>query len=431
MRVVRVVCAKRVVGEMRPTIPTDPAGSPFGLRQTLAYSAGNAAAGLVFAFTNAALPLYLGRYGFPNWLIGLLSQERPPLAGLLQILVGALSDRTRTRLGRRRPYILAGIPVAAAALMALALHPPAVLVVLLLLVMTSFLAIGYGPYLTLLVDLVPAERRGRVGSVLNIGNMAGQMLMLWLASTLWVQREPLVFALVAGGLLLGFGLTVAGVRERATSRAVASYPGLARPAGMRPADYVRSVLRYREAMKYLLATVFFWVGTGGVVPFLTRFGVQELGTDEATAFRLLLIPLGATAVVSLPAGWLGDRFGKKRVILAGLLMMGVSIVVGSQVRTVEQAAAALVVTGAANALCTVLLFPLLADLIPRERAGEFSGIGSATWELAQPVGAVLGGLAADVTGSLRTSLVVAGLLVLVSGALLLPVRPGVMPPAHD
>jgi predicted MFS family arabinose efflux permease len=92
------------------------------------------------------------------------------------------------------------------------------------------------------------------------------------------------------------------------------------------------------------------------------------------------------------------------------------------VQTVAQAVALLVVTGAANALCFVLLFPLLADLMPEDRSGEFTGLGSGVWELAQPLGAVLGGLAADVTGSLRTTLFAAALLVLVAAVLLAPVR---------
>ncbi len=437
--------------------------APFTLAQTLLYSAGNFGAGLLFAFTNAALPLYLAGYQLPNAAIGLLSQERPPLAGVLQLAVGALSDRTRTRLGRRRPYIALGVPVAAAALLALALHPPAGLVIALLVVMTSFLAIGYGPFLALMVDLVPSEQRGRVGSVLNIANMAGQVLMLWLASQFWETQEALVFWIVGGALLLGFGLTIVGLREPAPPGRLegggagktgaagetgetgaagvgddvsdGSLPGLRLPrrpplTDLRPLEYARDVLRHGEVARYLLATLFFWLGTGGVVPFLTRFGVQELGTDEATAFRLLMLPLLAAAVISLPAGWLGDRFGKQRVLLVGLVLMGVSVLVGSQVRTVEQAAATLLVTGAANGLCTVLLFPLLADLIPRDRAGEFTGLGSAVWELAQPLGAVAGGLAADVTGSLRTTLAAAGLLVLVSGALLLRVRPPQGPPEH-
>jgi maltose/moltooligosaccharide transporter len=441
---------------MAPSAPSDsPGPSPgpqarFTLGQTLLYGAGNFGAGLLFAFTNAALPLYLAGYRLPNAAIGLLSQERPPLAGLLQLAVGALSDRTRTPLGRRRPYILLGIPISVAALLALALHPPGVVVVALLVLMTSFLAIGYGPYLALMVDLVPSPQRGRVGSVLNVASTAGQLLMLWVASQFWERREAMVFWVAGGGLLLGFGLTVLGLRERAVpagtavegagegaveggeggangnrpgeTRPSVRLPSLPRLAELRPLEYARGVLRERQVARYLLATLFFWLGMGGVVPFLTRFGTQELGTDEATAFRLLMLPLLTAAVVSLPAGWLGDRFGKRRVLLVGLVLMGGSVLVGSQVRTVEQAAAALLVTGIANGLCAVLLFPLLADLIPRERAGEFTGLGAAAWELAQPLGAVAGGLAADATGSLRATLATAGLLVLVAAALLLRVR---------
>jgi MFS family permease len=186
--------------------------------------------------------------------------------------------------------------------------------------------------------------------------------------------------------------------------------------------YLRDVLAHREMTKYLLATLFFWLGTGSVIPFLTRFAVNELGTDESTAFQLLMVAIVATAIFTLPAGWLGDRLGKKPILLLGLGLYGTAVLVGSQVRTVEQAAAALVVTGAANALCTSLLFPLLADLMPRERAGEFTGLGSAVWELAQPLGAMFGGLAADLTGSLRTTLVAAAFLTLLACALLTRVR---------
>ena len=90
----------------------------FSVRRSVLYGVGNFGAGMVFAFTNAALPLYLASYGLPNWANGLLAQDRPPLAGLSQIAVGFLSDRTRTPLGRRRPYILFGIPLAAATLAA-------------------------------------------------------------------------------------------------------------------------------------------------------------------------------------------------------------------------------------------------------------------------------------------------------------------------
>jgi maltose/moltooligosaccharide transporter len=406
-------------------------GHAFSPVRTAAYGAGNVGAGTVFGLANAALPLYLAGYGFPNVAIGLLAQDRPPLAGLSQIVVGALSDRTNTRLGRRRPYILGGVPVAAAALLGLALHPPVWLMVPVLVLATTALAVAYGPYLALLRDLVPDRQRGRVGAVQTLGSMLGQLAILSLASQFWERQEGLVFGVVAGALLVGFGLTFVGVDEGRGSRTSALRGGEGRgrmllsPLVPRPSPlrYVRGLLRHREAAKYMLPTLFFWLGTGSVVPFLTRFAVNELGTDEATAFRLLMVAIGSTALCTLPAGWLGDRFGKKPVLLVGLVAFGLVVLVGSQVRTVEQAVVALAFTGAANGVCTALLFPLLADLIPGERAGEFTGLGTAAWELAQPLGAVLGGLGADLTGTLRTALLAAGVMLLVAGALLVPVKP--------
>jgi|DewCreStandDraft_5_1066085.scaffolds.fasta_scaffold01429_16 Na+/melibiose symporter-like transporter len=220
---------------------------------------------MMFAFTNAVLPLYLAGYGLPNAVIGVLSQERPPLAGLSQIVAGALSDRTRTPLGRRRPYILAGIPVAAAALLALALRPPLWAMLFALVLTTTALAIAYGPYLALLADLVPARQRARAGAVLALGSGFGQLLFLSLAAQFWPQQAALVFVLVAGGLLAGFALVLLGVREKVLA------PAALEPLSFRPVAYVRGVLEHREVMKHLFATLFFWLGTGGVVPFLTRF----------------------------------------------------------------------------------------------------------------------------------------------------------------
>ena len=388
----------------------------FGATRAIAYGAGNGGAGFLFAFMNTAVPLYLSTYGMPNTWIGLFSQERPPTAGIGQVVIGALSDRTRARLGRRRPYILIGIPLAVLALLALIPHPPLSVVIALLLVLTMAFAIGYGPYLAMLADLVPPDRRARVGGVLNITNMLGQLAILVLAMQLWSSNEQLIFFVVAAALLVGFAITVLFVPERPIATAPLA------PVRVDLGAWSRGVFSEREVMKFLLATLFFWFGTAGVVPFITRFAVTELETTEAVAFQLFIVAVAGTALGTLPAGWIADRIGKKQVMIVGLAAFGITALVGSQLRTVESAMVAMFVIGLANAACTVPLLPLLADLIPRDRAGEFSGIGTGVWEFAQPFGAIVGGAIADTTGSLRWTLVLAGVLVLVSGVLLTRVR---------
>lgn len=82
--------------------------------KTLLYSAGSIGAGACFAFNNFVLPQLLKAAGAGDLLTGLLSSTRSIEGAVIQPTIGAPSDRTRTRLGRRRHYILAGIPLSAA-----------------------------------------------------------------------------------------------------------------------------------------------------------------------------------------------------------------------------------------------------------------------------------------------------------------------------
>ncbi len=385
---------------------------PRGLSRTgtIEYAAGNLGAGLLFAFMNSALPLDLGHYGLPNVAIGLLAQERPPHAAVVQIVAGIASDRTRTGIGRRRPILLAAVPVTALALFALALHPPVAVMVALLVVMSAAFATAYGPYQALLADLVPTEQRGRVNGALAVAGMIGQILVLVLATFLWERSEAIVFVIVGIALLVGYGVVVLRIREDRG----ASSPG----APLHPLRWLRDVSRQREVMRYLLATFFFWFAFGGLAPFLTRFGVTELGTTEEEAIRLFLIVVVSTVLFALPAGWLVDRYGKKRILMLGLVLSAIGAAVGSQVQTVQQAMIMLAIVGVSNALATVPQLPLLTDLIAKERAGEMTGVGSAVWELSQPLGALAAGALADMAGTLRISLFMAGVALAVAAALL-------------
>lgn len=398
------------------TEPGDTSVPALSPARTALFGAGNFGAGTMFGFANAALPLYLASYGLPNVIIGVLAQERSPLATIVQPLAGAFSDRTRGPLGRRRPFILVGIPLCALALLAMAMHPPLPIMLALLLVMSPCLAFAYSPYLALLADIVPSEQRGRVGAALSVASLMGQLGILWFATQFWDDAPAVVFAVVATALILGFALTVVGVREPLPPEPP---PGALR---FRPGDYLRDLATRRTLLIYLLASACFWLGNGGVLPFLTRFAVNELGADASTAFRLLMVAIASTAIFAPVAGWLADRFGKRPVLLTGMTLFGSIVIIGSQVRSVEEAFVAMAVVGVANAACAVLLLPALADLIPPSRAAELTGLGGAVWELSQPLGAALAGSIADATGSLRPALVLGGLLPLVGAVVLLWVR---------
>src|SRR5438045_363207 len=83
------------------------------------YSVATFGSQAVFTLFTTGMSFFLASYtelkAHPEW-IGLLSNERAAVAAVAQPIVGRLSDRTRTPIGKRKPFILIGIPITATSL---------------------------------------------------------------------------------------------------------------------------------------------------------------------------------------------------------------------------------------------------------------------------------------------------------------------------
>jgi MFS family permease len=396
---------------------SSPPQRPLSFWQSAVFGCGNFGANVVYSFLNGAAGLYLNRYPqVPEWAVGLLAQERSLAGALVQPIVGAMSDRTRTRFGRRRPYFVIGVALTAASLLFLAGFPPIVPMLMVLSINAFFLNVAVDPYMALLADLVPIDQRGRVGALLAVFNMLGQIAATVAALLLWDRSPELVFLIVAAALVVSFGITTVFIKEPDAP------PRPSEPLGIDVGGYLRDLAGRRDLLLYILAAALYWMGTGGVLPYLTRFGVNVLGLSEGESFQLLLPALAGTIIGAVPAGYVADRRGKKPVIAVGLFAYAVIAVVASQVATVPQALLAMGVVGLANGVWTALAIPLLVDLVPPERAAEMTGLGSAVWSLAQPIGAVIAGLLIASAESYRITFVGAGVFIFLCFILILFVR---------
>ena len=389
------------------------------------YSVANLGASVVYGMFNTAMPLYLATYRIPEWLVGLLANERSFVGAFVQPVVGRISDRTRTPLGRRRPFFLIGVPLMAASIMLLATYPNFWVMLTLMTIGSFFLAVAMDPYIALLSDLFPMKQRGRVGGLLGLTTALGVIAFALMATFLWESNPTLVFGLTVAILVLTFGFTFLTVKEPPLPARVTVEKK--RP---NPMAYVRELLTHREAAKYVGALTLYWIGAGGATPFVTLFGKNALGATEGQVFLLPLAFVVTTALFSIPAGILADKIGKKRVMTVGLLIYGLGAIVGSQSADLVQATIALAIIGVGNAGTSAPLNALLIDLIPRSRAAELVGVGSAVWSFAQPLGSVLAGLAVGLASmfvsendKFRWSFIFAGVAIVVAAVVLQTVRP--------
>jgi maltose/moltooligosaccharide transporter len=374
-------------------------------RKALAYSCGNLAAGLFYAFNNFTLPIYLSLYTTTAIRIGWRSSTRAVEQAIFQPLVGAWSDRTWTRIGRRAPFFLASMPIAAVLMLATGLipHDPAFL---LLTVATIFLFslafnVGIDPYIALLADVTTPEQRGSVSGISAIFQFVGQVALLVGATFLWSVHPGWVFVMVAVGLIIGFLIVVLGVRERRRhlEKSPLKHTASTRRSFMSFLVYLRHLFsEQREAMKLLGVRIIYQFGINAAMPFLTLFVITEIGTrgwPELVAGVPLLAPFGlerlgpeaisqqvaavlllVTGLAALPVGYLGDRVGKKGVFAAGLLIVGVMALLAAGAVSIPQLLVYVFFLGIGNAATTVLFFPLLTDLVPASRVGEFAGLSA-------------------------------------------------------
>jgi len=351
--------------------------------KTLLYSAGSVGAGAFFAFNNFVLPQLLKAAGAGDLLTGLLSSTRSIEGAIIQPTVGALSDRTRGRFGRRRPFIAIGIPLSAAFFVVAATQHDVLGLTIGIFLFSIFFNAAADPYVALLADITTVSERGILQGVSTAIQLASQVAFLVLISTASAGGGiPSWSYLLVAGLMVGtFAVTVLGVHEPRIVDLTEERLGFRR--------YVAELTQHRQAMRYLAAIFVFMVGFSAVLPYLTLFITVDIGQSEQVALALAAATLLVTAVAALAFGKVADRVGAKPVLLAGWGLLAVAAFGGIVIQRLPETIAVVVLAGIGNGAATAAGWPLLASLVPAEKTGVFAGLKAAAESIAIPASVVV------------------------------------------
>ena len=357
-------------------------------KTSLLYAAGSIGTGAFYAFNNFVLPTILKSFGAPDLVIGLLSSTRSIEGALIQPTVGAFSDRVWTRFGRRRPFMLVGIPLSAIFFVAGAFVNSLLPLAVVIFLFSIFFNVAVDPYTALLADITPLEHRGWLSGLSTAMQLASSVafLVIIFFATADAAGIPLwIYVLVAAILVASFGITVVGIHER---RELADdSPGQARRLPIRA--YVDAILEQRQAVRYLGTLFVYQFGLNAIVPYLVLFIVAEIHQTEQVAFGLSAMLLVVTAIAAVLFGKLADRIGTRRVLAIGWGLLAVSAVAGVLITTLAETVVVVVLAGVGNGAATAVTWPLLTALIPPERTGVFAGLKAAAESIAIPLSVVV------------------------------------------
>lgn len=335
------------------------------------------------------LPALLLRYvpeALKNTYLGGMTFAGLVLAMIVQPLAGGLSDRTQTRWGRRRPWMLAGTLASLGILAGMALAGGfwALLLAYVLLQVASNTA--HGPAQGLIPDLVPGERRGVASGWKNLFDMAGLIVTSLVAGQLMGQDNPtLAFGLIGAVLTVSAAVTLLGTPETAvqktdmdadTAEAVATDEAFPR-AGRR--RWFGADLRRYPDYAWLIASRFLiLLGIYAVQSFAQYFIQDRLAVSnapEVTGNLMATIGIALTLLV-FPAGWLSDRVGRRRLNIGAGLLASAGIFLLILVRDVRSLYLAGTVIGMATGIFVSVNWAWATDLIPAEQAGLYLGLSN-------------------------------------------------------
>jgi len=340
----------------------------------------------------------------PNTALGILGFIGLLVAMVVQPIVGVFSDRARTKLGRRLPFLIGGAVLIAISLFLLVLAP-ALWVLLLGVILIQFSSnILQGPWQALIPDLVPESQRGTASSlkaVLDIiavivGGMAAGMLLgkmdQWgTAAAYATAGAPVV--------LFGILVTITAIWAREKKEAAAeSVTSRSVGEALKNAFYVN--FRERPVFGWWFANrILFWGAFIAINSFLINYLMDVVGMKQAEAQsfygNLKMILGGALILLALLSGWLSDKFGRKPLMLTSSIVSFVGAVFLLLVRdkTLITVAGAIIGMGIGTFLSAS--WALATDIVPREEAARYLGIANIATCIGSGTARLLGGVLID------------------------------------
>ncbi|MCP9211793.1 MFS transporter [Streptomyces sp. NEAU-Y11] len=229
-------------------------------------------------------------------------------------IAGALSDRTRSRWGRRTPWVIAGGLGSAVSLLALGTLGALVWIALFWALTKMFLNVLIAPVNALVPDRTPPEKRGFVSALMGLAGFAGAVGGTLVAAA-FVSRIP------AGYTVIAVGLVAAAVSFALLSgdRSSAGEPRSPFHLGRFLRGFWVSPRRYPDFAWAFVARTAMVLGFNAILTYQLYILQDYVGMslDEAAELSpaLNLVLVVGVIIGTIPSGALSDRLGRRKVFV--------------------------------------------------------------------------------------------------------------------
>ncbi|MBL8099607.1 MAG: MFS transporter [Anaerolineales bacterium] len=399
---------------------------------------------VVWGVYNAFVPIFLSeKFGLSAALVGFFMTLDNIAALFIQPPVGAWSDRLRSPLGRRIPFILIGAPITA---VAFGLVPIAAILPLFVACTSTLLlsaALWRTPLVALMPDITPSEFRSQANGIVNFMGGIGVIVALQTGGMLYKMSPNFPFWLGSALVLVSALIVYLFIEEPKEYGESEKQPSMLESLKEIFNDEDKSGLR-------ILFAIFFWfIGYSALETFFTLYAKNHLGLNEGDGATLLSVLPLFFVLTAIPSGFLAGRIGRRLTISIGLItisimlfllyitpaqalltgiaplpLVGIPLVEGGT-RMLTLAGVFLIVCGISWAFININSLPMVVDLTGLARVGTFTGLYYLFSTLSAIAGPNINGWAIQLTGNnYNMIMIIAPVFMLIAFWLMIGVKRG-------
>lgn len=367
-------------------------------KKTFTLGFGFFAISITWSVYNAFMPLLLGNYLKSAALIGFIMTIDNYLALFIQPAVGFYSDKINTRFGRRMPFIMVGMPLAAVFMFLIPQTKSLYALVFALLFMNLSMSIYRSPVIALMPDITAKQHRSKSNSIINFMGGIGSLIAYLIGGRLFELNEGYPFILSSFLILFSFGVLFLKIKEH---RDVLHYESAEEKRNL--IQGLGIAWKDKNARNLLFAICSWFIAYNGIETFFTKYGQSYLGIQPAQATTTLAFISLSFLVFAIPAGIIGTKIGKKNTIrmgvgLAVILTLALYLLKPQQSNMLLYMRILFLGVGFAWASININSYPLVADMSPLGLLGTYTGVYYLFSSIANIISPVLLGSLIDLIG---------------------------------
>jgi len=326
-----------------------------------------------------------GTFGLGETVVGAIMAIDNVLALFLLPLLGALSDKVRTPIGRRMPFIIIGTLLASVFIILLPIadyQGNIILFMIALAIVLVAMASYRSPAVALMPDVTPKPLRSKANAIINFMGTLGGIYALVMTLFLYKDDGSInlpVFISVVAIMLLSVIFLMTTIKEnklREKAREEEKEFDIDEETDTDDIGLNEEMSAdVRRSFIFILASIFLWFfAYNAVKTAFSRYADKVWGLGGGTYTLPLMVAFGAALISYIPIGIISSKIGRKKTIIGGIIILTLSYLCGtlfSQPSPLINVVFAF--TGIGWASINVNSYPMVVEMCRSSDTGKYTG----------------------------------------------------------